>query len=236
MNIAICDNEQPAIDYLADLCKEFDFLNSINTYTSPDRLLSDIKSGIPYDVLLMDIDFDKEKNGIDYTAEIYRITPYTRIIYVTSYTERFVQHIFLQESALVGFLTKPVQKDILASLLSKAIKQLDEEKHSLFCTLGKGKSEAIPCNSILYIENIAHNAFIHTANESLSVSEPLSSICKRLPSNIYQCHKSYVVNLDKIRRIESQQIVLTNESIIPISRSHIADTKEAYFNYMRKSL
>ena len=138
MNIAICDNEQPAIDYLADLCKEFDFLNSINTYTSPDLLLSDIKSGTPYDILLMDIDFNKDKNGIDYTAEIYRITPSTRIIYVTGYTERFVQHIFLQESALVGFLTKPVQKDILASLLSKAIKQIDDDKQSLFCTLGKG--------------------------------------------------------------------------------------------------
>lgn len=224
------------LDYLSDLCKEFDFLDSVHTYTSPDSLLADIKTGTSYNILLMDIDFNSEKNGIDYTTAIYRINPQIRIIYVTGYTERFVQHIFLRESGLVGFLTKPVQKDILAALLSKAMHQLDTEKQALLCTLGKGRTEAIPCSSILYIENIAHNAFIHTNTESYSVYEPLSSVCKRLPSNFYQCHKSYVVNMDKIRRIENQQIILTNQAVVPISRSHISKTKDTYFSYMNKSL
>lgn len=236
MNIAICDNEQHAIDYLVDLCKDFSFLNSIHTYISPDTLLTDIQSGTAYDVLLMDIDFNEEKNGIDYTAEIYRTNPRTRIIYVTGYTDRFVQHIFLQESSLVGFLTKPVQKDILSALLSKAMQQIDEEKQVLFCTLGKGKTESIPCNAILYIENIAHNSCIHTANEVYSVYEPLSSLYKKLPANFLQCHKSYVVNMNMIRSIESHQIILTNQTIVPISRSHYAKAKETYFSYMRNSL
>ena len=236
MNIAICDNEQYAIDYLSSLCTEFSFLDSIQTYISPAALLNDIQTGTLYDLVLMDIDYNEGKNGIDYSSQIYSITPRTQIIYVTGYAERFAQHIFLQDSSLIGFLMKPVQKNILSDLLQKAQKALDSNKQTLFFNSKKGHGETIPCSEIIYLESNAHKVYIHTLNNTYSVYDQLSALFPQLPSNFIQCHKSYAVNMDKIKRIENHHIILSDNTCIQISKSHCNKVKDIYFSYMRKSI
>ena len=73
MNIAICDDNNTAIEYLSSICKEIPFISSIIPYSSPETLLSDIQSGRNFEALLMDIDFESEKNGIDYVEEYKKL-------------------------------------------------------------------------------------------------------------------------------------------------------------------
>ena len=54
----------------------------------------------------------------------------------------------------------------------------------------------------------------------------------RLPETFLQCHKSYIVNMNEIRRIERNRIIMTNETEIPISKSRYGDTRSRYFRYM----
>lgn len=238
MNIALCDDDSISIEYLSSLCHEISLVHSVTSYTTPCALLSAVQDGLAFDVIIMDIDFETPKNGIDYAEEIYRTNPAIRTIYITGYTDRFVQNVFLKKSALIGFLTKPAQKNILEYLLQKAEKEINSDKSNLVCVLGKGTVVSIPCNTITYLESTGHKVLIHTEKESAvySVYERLSSFSEKLPSSFLRCHKSYFINMDKIKRIDKRDIYLLDNSCIRISKSHAGNAKELYIQYMQRTL
>ena len=238
MNIAICDDDAIAIEYLFSLCREIPLVNTITPYNSPKNLITDIRAGSVFDVIIMDIDFETEKNGIDYSEEIYQLAPSTRTIYITGHTDRFIQNIFLQKSSLIGFIIKPAQKDILENLLSKAQQELDKDKQNFICNFGKGNMENIPISKILFLESNGHHVLIYTEDrsEAYTVYSRLSLLEKQLPSSFRPCHKSYLINMDKIKRIEKREVILTDGTAIQISKSYGTRIKEDYIRYMQKTL
>ena len=234
MKIAICDNELLFLkDFLA-LCQNFPCIDEIIPFQDGDLLLAEVKSGASIDAVFMDIDLGKKKTGIEYSKELYEISPQTRLVYTTGYTDRFIQHVFLSPSNMIGFLTKPVDKDILSSVLIKLQTSLDQDKQTLFCIVGKSDSISVPISSILYLESNAHKSLIYTDTEYHSLYERLSVLKERLPSCFLACHKSYLVNMNKIKRIEKNVIILENLAEIPISKSQYTTVKQTYFRYMQK--
>ena len=71
---------------------------------------------------------------------------------------------------------------------------------------------------------------VHTGSEIIVCYERLGSVFKKLPTDFYQCHKSFVVNMTKIRRFRTKDVLLKNGEAIPVSRARYAESKEAYFN------
>ena len=234
MKIAICDNELLFLKQFLALCQNFPCINEIVPFQNGDSLLAEVKAGCSFDAVFMDIDFGNKKNGIEYSKELYELNPQIRLVYTTGFTDRFVQHVFLSTSNMIGFLTKPVDKDILSSILDKLQTSLDQDKQSLFCIVGKSDSISVPISSIFYLESNAHRALIYTDTENYSLYERLSTLKERLPSCFLACHKSYIVNMNKIKRIEKKVIILENLTEIPISKSQYATVKQTYFRYMQK--
>ena len=64
MNIALCDDDTIAMEYLLSLCNEISVISSLAQYTSPEVLLSDIRAGVSFDVVIMDIEFETKKSFI----------------------------------------------------------------------------------------------------------------------------------------------------------------------------
>lgn len=234
MKLAVCDDEPLFLNHFLTLCQSFSCIDEMIPFQNGDLLLAQVSAGASFDAVFMDIDFGSKKNGIEYSKSLYEINPQIRLIYTTGFTDRFVQHVFLSPSNMIGFLTKPVNKDILASLLQKLQTSLDEDRQTLFCVVGKSDSISVPVNSIFYLESNAHKALIYTDTETLSIYERLSALTERLPSCFLACHKSYIVNMNKIKRIEKNVIILENLLEIPISKSQYTKVKQTYFHYMQK--
>ncbi|MEA4825525.1 MAG: LytTR family transcriptional regulator DNA-binding domain-containing protein, partial [Clostridium sp.] len=51
-----------------------------------------------------------------------------------------------------------------------------------------------------------------------------------------KCHKSFVVNMDYILKIEQKYISMNNNIIIPISSGNVLEIKEKYFKYLLKEI
>lgn len=233
MRIAICDNEVVFLKDFLVLCQSFPCIHEVIPFQDGDLLLAEVKAGASFDAIFMDIDFGKKKTGIEYSKELYEISPQIRLVYTTGFSDRFVQHVFLSPSNMIGFLTKPVDKDIFSSILEKIQVSLDQDKQALFCIVGKSDSISVPISSILYLESNAHKSLIYTDTEHHSLYERLSVLKERLPSCFLACHKSYLVNMNKIKRIEKNVIILENLTEIPISKSQYATVKQTYFRYMQ---
>jgi len=232
MRVAICDDEVTALEFLRSLLKNQEEISLIRGYHYFNELKAAIEDGDYFDIVFMDIDLQQSTNGIDCASELSKICPCTQIIYVTGFNDHYSQQIFLQHSSLCGYLVKPVNPQLLEAMVKKAsenIKNIEEQK---LLIQQKGIVHAIPFRMIYYLESRGHQLFIHTVQENILCYERIVDLKEHLPRNFFQCHKSYVINFDYIKRIDKNHIGLKTGEELPISKTNYTETRSAYFQYM----
>ena len=75
--------------------------------------------------------------------------------------------------------------------------------------------------NITYVESYAHYLLIHTLNSTVKVREKISVALQKLePLGFIQVHRSYVINHDRIKKIDTDNITLSDETIIPIGKKY----------------
>lgn len=229
MYIAYCDNE---FHCLKDFMNEFADLfsdDSLMLYSTPGEVLK--LSPMP-DIVFMDIEFENDETGIDYAEKIYELSPDTKIVFITAYTEKFVQDIFVRNVNVHGFLSKPVQRDYLERTLDKIKNRVssDNEKKVLLKT--KNTVEAVYESSISYAESSKHTVIVHTDSGDYVLYCKLSELSEQLSSGFCMCHKSYIVNMDRITAFRRTEVLLDNGTTVPVSRSRHLEFKDRYFDYI----
>jgi DNA-binding LytR/AlgR family response regulator len=81
--------------------------------------------------------------------------------------------------------------------------------------------EKINLPDILFVEAMADYVQIQCAKQRYVVHSTMKSIEQSLPSHsFFRVHNSYIVQLDKISKIEDNSVVI-GEKLIPVSRSKI---------------
>lgn len=236
MYVAICDNEMAALDLLQLQLEQNGRAKSIKQFLFLRQLQNAIAEGENFDLLFMDIEWDQPQNGIDFAAAVNEMCPDTQIIFVTGHPDRYYQQIFLKPLNLCGCLEKPVDAEILEKLLQKALGVIQTRKEQKLLVQHKGTIEAVFFHKIRYLESRGHQLTIHTAEGSLTCYEKLENLKERLAQNFYQCHKSYLVNMDYIRRIEKNSILLKTGEELPVSKAKYAETRAAFFRYIGETL
>ena len=73
---------------------------------------------------------------------------------------------------------------------------------------------------------------IRTEAAAYRTREKLSELLQRTPNRFVQCHKSYAVNMQWIRRMTPDSLILRNGAQIPVSRSRSTRTREQVFAFM----
>lgn len=173
----------------------------VDVYENPENLMKDIDRGEKdFDAIVMDIELEKEENGIEYVKEIFQKAPEIPLIYVTGYHDRYAQQIFLNDANLAEYLMKPLDKEILGQYLDKVC-QKRAQKHMLSFSV-KGKLHVIGADSVLYLESDNHRVLIHTKEQMYSVYDKLSNYQKQLPASFIQAASgttAYNVGIDAQR-------------------------------------
>lgn len=94
--------------------------------------------------------------------------------------------------------------------------------------------ERIDCNEICFMESRGHNVYIYTKNDEIRVYHKLTDLADGLPDYFYQCHKSYIVNLKQVAHFERTQLRMADGRIVPVSRTHQAETKKICSWYLNQ--
>lgn len=230
MRIAICDDDKSFLKELEEKLCQHACIGRIELYSQIDKFFLDLEAGERYDLVLMDLDWGEQKTGIHYAERLYRTVPHVPVIYVTGFNDRFAQHILLKETNLVGYLTKPIDDILLEKYLKKVINSRDSGKSLTF--LQQGRAISVDVKRIVYLESCDHTSVVYTDTVSYTVYEKLSTLLSRLPDTFIQCHKSYVVNMRWVQRLEPEQILLKNGQQVGVSRSFRSKTREKVFRFM----
>lgn len=235
MQLAICDDDRVFLERFRAQVEDLELARRIDCFSALGSFLGALEDGAQYDAVLMDIDWKQDATGMDAAEALHRLCPRTRVIYVTGYNDRFSQRIFLQRSNLSGYLVKPVDSALLRANLEKAAAAAEEREEPALTVSVGGRPVAIPCREIVYLESLGHTVGIHTREEIITVYERLDRLALRLPEGFLRCHKSFLVNMRRIRRFQAQEVLLDTGAAIPLSRSRSAEAKGEYFRYMGKT-
>lgn len=237
--IAVCDDEAMEAAYVkkyingytAEKKPPFDI--SIDTFTSSSALSEKISFGSEYDMYILDI-LMPDISGIELAKQIREKQDNAVIIFLSS-SEDFFPQAF--DVYAFQYQIKPLNRGKFYEILDRAFSFfVKETQHFLFAA--KTGDVKLPLNQITYAElsdrivtvhlndgRSEQSAYLRTSFEK--VMEPLLR-----NSDFLHPHKSFIVNMAYVRRLDSQFFEMMNGEIIPISRKRISEIKRTYTDYL----
>ena len=96
-----------------------------------------------------------------------------------------------------------------------------------------GVSKWVLLKEIYYVEALGDEAIIYTKDTYAMVRMTMNHLLEQLGNSFYRCHKSYIVNLCHIEKIEEQDIVLGDGRAVPISVRQRRSLLHAYQLYVK---
>ena len=231
MKVAVCDDQPAALEELKNRLSQILIVKRVHTYSDIDVFWAALKAGEYYDVVFMDIDWKQNETGIDFAQQLFEISPYTRLIYVTAYALDYVEDIFLRNTNLSGFLQKPVKEELLLRNLEKIRQEqpMTEGKLLIYC---QGSHIAIPFRDIRYLESRLHKTCIVLQKQEYFCNEKLERVKEQLDTRFLHCHKSYIVNMDYIQELRGREVILEDGCSVPVSKARGKEAKERVFAYV----
>lgn len=234
IKIAICDDDKEILDYMGRILENhYQSQVKISYYINTAYLLEDWEElGQQSDIVLLDIRFEGD-NGILVAQQLQQIKKNVKIIFITAIIE-YSKEIF--EAQPFYFLVKPVSKTKIIEVVDKAIAMVHEEDENFILLQTKGEIIKVKIDDIWYIESDRRNINIYETGRNIRILKKLDEIEMQLPEYFIRCHQSYLVNMDKIKRLEMKEIELVNGIHIPISKGRYSYTKEKFLRLLGEQL
>ncbi len=78
--------------------------------------------------------------------------------------------------------------------------------------------------------------YIYTDKKDIMVYDSLQQILKQLPDDFYQCHRSFIINFNHVKRIEKEYVVMDNGEHVSVSRLKRKELSDLFFKYMGEKM
>lgn len=231
MRCIIVDDEFPAREELKYFISKFpgteltqEFGDSLDAF---DYLQEHAKE---VDILFLDINMP-ELNGLNLGKIIRKLNPGMKIVFVTAYREYAVDAFEIQA---FDYLLKPYSEDRIEKLLSRLSVEKKQISNKVSISVGE-KIMVFNTEDIIVVEADKKESRVYTTKECYLTKMKISDWEEQLPENqFYRCHRSYLVNLSKVREIEpwfnnSFMIHMENCPVkIPVSRNNMKEFKSLF--------
>lgn len=232
MRIALVDDTPVELEILTEIINKELPNVSLFTFSSGEAFLEAWATN-SYDLILLDIYMD-EITGVDVARKVRETDEDVRLVFCTTSNE------FASESYEVGanyYLQKPVSTASFQRMLKMI--RLDHYEENRFIVLPDGQK--IVLRNITFTEYYNHSIIIHSKKRADLQTRMSQTEWETMLSEhnfLYSCSKGIVVNFYEINRHEDGMFILSNETVVPISRRKTKDALEAFaqfqFEQMRK--
>lgn len=235
MKVAVCDDNLAFLDEMKDRLGEEASVSEVIVFSDPEKLMTEMKNENSFELVFMDLEFEQKETGFDYGEKMITFAPDLPVIFITGYNDRFAQHLLLTKSNLLGYITKPVDGEILKRYLQKAVNY--HSAHSQYFTVSlKNRKVSLKTDEIIYIESDNHKVTIYTETENFTIYQKLSELAKELPDSFIQCHKSFLVNMEWISSVEYKSLLLRGGIQLPVSRTYRENVQNTFFKFLRNKV
>ncbi|MCT7512752.1 LytR/AlgR family response regulator transcription factor [Aliarcobacter cryaerophilus] len=200
MKVLIVDDESLALARLKRVLNDNNIFDVVQ-FSDPLEAIKEI-SKTKFDATFLDISMPNF-SGLELAELILNIEPKTFIVFQTAY-EEYALDAFKKGG--MGYLLKPVEDIELKKTLQKISLYKEEKVNSSKKILGKvsDKIYLVEIDEIFYIKADLDEIIIRTKDNFVYAKKKIGDLEDILKDkNFFRVHRSYIVNVDKIKSIKS---------------------------------
>lgn len=236
IRIACCDDEKQQLELYKTMFTNIEMRQDIKLnveyFLSGNFMLERFQSEKnPFDLVYLDMDMD-EKSGLDLAKEIWQnYHSDCLILFLTNYP-KYMQNSF--DVRAFQYMIKPVQFDEFEKKFNAARKYLEKDDKNRVVLKIDEDNVVFFTNEIYYIEKekSSKQFLVYLEDKCVVAKGVLSAIENQLlEQHFMRTHRSYLVNMKHIRRIQKNDLVLSNGNLVPISRRKEKELKQQFMRY-----
>ena len=239
LRFIVCEDNK---DFLGRLCNivnkvmmPYNFEYKISKFANYNKELGEIiKRKYEQKVYILDIELG-DVSGLEIASAIRERDLESIIIFVTSHQE-CKNDIFYSRLLAIDYIPKDrLWADRFESTMEYTIKAINRRRVLAFEF--NYNSYRVPLDDILYIEKVQDNqkCIINTENgNQFEIISTITDLSEKLGPNFFQSHKSCIVNVDKIKKINYADNTITfinNECVYLLSNRKKKQLREYVANY-----
>lgn len=240
-HIALCDDNKIFLDTIERTLKlncEFEQDMQCQKFTSGRELLnSEIEK---YHLIILDMQMD-HIDGFETAKAIRKRNPNVVLAFCSGVIMPQPEHFEVQP---YRYLLKKIKLDKMQRTLSELLIEMKCRKSNDIEVVYDGRACRLNVKNILYISRIHRRSeflieeadqagIVH--NKKIQSNEKLVDWYHQLESYGFEfAHTSYIVNLQKIVRVEKDDILMSNGQILHVSRTCKQKFREKFASYFSK--
>ena len=215
IRIAICDDENRILEDLSRMVLELIPDADVSAF-GEGRALIDSADKAGYDVVLLDIDMP-DLNGLEVALSFQAADRKPLIIFVTSHDELVYDSLQLHP---FGFVRKSYLDKELKKVLEDAVEEVSSRDKHFFFHTASGDIK-LQLDDILYFESEGNYIKVKTGSDEFRFRETMQALEMSLKSDGFiRVHKGFLVNQEAVKIINSDKLVLNDNTEIPFGRSY----------------
>jgi len=216
--IIITDDQAADIQLLRSLTEQWAAKRKITpeivSYSSAEEFLFYCGKYVTCDLLLLDIEMSG-MDGVTLAKSIRQNNKNVNIVFITGYSDYISEG---YEVSALHYLMKPVDHEKFFCTLDRAYE--NTLRYMQYLTLVLSDSTVrVPFSEIRYLE-VRQNYVTVYADRNYTIKQPLGEFEKQLAPDdcFFRVGRSYIVNLRCIRQVTKKEILMLDNTVIPLPR------------------
>ncbi len=225
MNCIIVDDEKASRIVLERYVARTNFLILKDSFDNATDAANMLQKNKNIDLVFLDVEMP-EMTGV----ELLEVTEDLPQVIIVSAKERYAVNAISYD--VTDYLLKPIMYPRFLKAANKAKANFEknedvDDRKSIFIKESSSSFTRMLFSDILFIEAMENYVTIHTQREKHTIHFTMKSIIQKLPADTFRrVHRSFIVNLKKIKAIEDNTIIISadGETInVPVAKSYRED-------------
>lgn len=223
INVVLCDDNPLFLMKLEQRLALYDC--AIYKYTSVKEVLG---SQIIFDIAFIDIDLGNNECGFNTIEHLRKNNPKCIVAFFTNYKDYAIDG---YEYQAFRYILKNDPEVIIQKKISDVFNEF-YRNNKLITGAYKDQKFALTPSEIYYVETFRHVLTIHSSKGVFEAYKNISDFCEELSHfGFFRCHRSYVVNIQYISSIKSDNFFLLNtpqNDLVPIGIRYKNESKRIF--------
>lgn len=226
----IIDDEPDALEKLQSYVEKIPFLELAAKCSGPSEAM-EYMADHDVDLIFTDIEMP-DINGVSFVESL---TKRTMVIFITAYPEYALEGFRL---SAIDYLVKPYSMADFQRAANKAVEAYRNrnpqaparsENDSIFVKT-ETRFERFYLREIRYIKGYGEylQLFIEGRQHPVLTISSFAAIKSKLSPEFIQVHRSYIVNVNQIDRIERSRVIMDPQTYIPVGATY----RDDFFGYL----